>query len=62
MWLLWCGWMSLAFAATDPIEQVHALQRQGQYVAAQEILDDLVLEHNTPAIGEWAQIRAARAI
>ena len=56
MWLLWSGWMSLAFAAADPIEQVYALQRQGQYVAAQEILDDLVLEHNTPAIQfEWAR-------
>ena len=48
--------MGVAIATTDSIEEVHALQRQGQYIAAQEILDDLVLEHNTPAIQfEWAR-------
>ena len=56
MWILLMGWMGLAISSTDLIEQVHTLQRQGQYVQAQRILDDLVLEYDTPAIRfEWAR-------
>ena len=56
MWILWMAWMGLAIADTDSLNRVHTLQRQGQYVEAQEILDALVLEIDTPTIRfEWAR-------
>ena len=56
MWILWMAWMGLAIADTDLLNLVHTLQRQGQYVEAQEILDALVLETDTPTIRfEWAR-------
>ena len=51
-------WLDEFGFCIQPIQwnKFSALQRQGQYVAAQEILDDLVLEHNTPVIQfEWAR-------
>ena len=58
MWLMLSLWMNLSFAVEEanPLEQVHRYQRQGKYVEAQEILDDLVLEYDTPVNRfEWAR-------
>ena len=59
MWLVLNLLMSLAVATVDEsisIEQVYRYQRQGQYVEAQEVLDALVLENDTPANRfEWAR-------
>ena len=58
MWLMLSLWMNLSFAVEEanPLEQVHRYQRQGKYVEAQEILDDLALEYDTPVNRfEWAR-------
>lgn len=59
MWLVLSVLVKLAVATADEsisMEQVHLYQRQGQYVEAQEILDALVLESNTPLNRfEWAR-------
>ena len=49
-------WISLVMASTDSMERVYEFQRRGQYTEAQELLDTLVLEDDTPTIRfEWAR-------
>lgn len=49
-------WMSLAMASTDSIDRVYEFQRRGQYTEAQELLDILILEDDTPGMRfEWAR-------
>lgn len=57
MWIaVWILLQHVVHAEENPLERVYSLQRRGQYVEAQEQLDALILEFDTPRIRfEWAR-------
>ena len=57
MWIaVWMLLQGVVHAEENPLETVYALQRRGQYIQAQDHLDSLILEFDSPRIRfEWAR-------
>ena len=57
MWIaVWVLLQHVVHAEENPLETVYSLQRRGQYVEAQEQLDVLILEFDSPRMRfEWAR-------